>query len=327
MKVSMSERHKFVIRIFAAVGLLTVVFSTVDLEQTLSLLARADGMTLLAGLLLVQVQIILSAQRWRFTAHRLGHEISQRLAVGEYYLASLLNLVLPGGVSGDVLRAARLARAPDNGSVKATTIVRAVVLERLAGQIAFFLIALFGFVGWSFVLGSERPDGLGRVAIVALAVFALVVITPALLAKAAPQSVRHWFENITPDIEKAWFAGTAWITQGILSLSIAALYVAVFALCSAAVGAPLSLLSSLTLVPAVLLTMLVPASIGGFGMREGAAAALWPVVGYTAADGLAAALLYGMICIVGALPGLWWFVSPRLRRAAHRCRRIGPQRR
>ena len=66
-----------------------------------------------------------------------------------------------------------------------------------------------------------------------------------------------------------------------------------FMAASAAVGAPLPALAAVTAIPLGLLTMLIPATIAGWGARETAAASLWPLIGYTASDGVAASILYG----------------------------------
>jgi len=76
-----------------------------------------------------------------------------------------------------------------------------------------------------------------------------------------------------------------------LSALIVASYVLTFLLASDAVGATLPPIAAVTVVPLCLLTMLVPIGIGGGGTREAAAAALWPLFGFTGAEGLAASLL------------------------------------
>jgi hypothetical protein len=50
--------------------------------------------------------------------------------------------------------------------------------------------------------------------------------------------------------------------------------------------------------------MLVPVTISGWGLREGAAAALLPVAGIAASDALAASIVFGLLGLVAVLPGL-----------------------
>lgn len=90
-----------------------------------------------------------------------------------------------------------------------------------------------------------------------------------------------------------------------LSLGTALANVSAFAACSAAIGAPLPPVISTTLIPLVLFAMVLPLSIGGWGLREGAAALLYPVAGASAGAGLAASVAFGLMIWVSVLPGVW----------------------
>jgi hypothetical protein len=90
------------------------------------------------------------------------------------------------------------------------------------------------------------------------------------------------------------------------------LQLAAFAFCARAVGVDLGLAEAAALVPLILFTMLIPISMSGWGLREGAAAALLPLAGATASGGLAASVAFGLTFVASVLPGfmvLW--LSPR----------------
>ena len=106
----------------------------------------------------------------------------------------------------------------------------------------------------------------------------------------------------------AWFDDGAWWKQATASLAIVAAYLTLFAVCAQAIGAPLPALAVLNVVPLTLLSMLLPVSIGGWGLREAAAAALWPLVGLSAEAGVATSILYGLLSLAGSLPALGWLM-------------------
>ncbi|MDI6024816.1 lysylphosphatidylglycerol synthase transmembrane domain-containing protein [Corticibacterium sp. UT-5YL-CI-8] len=248
------------------------------------------------GLGLVQVQIVLSAVRWRFTAARLGQTMPLTLAIREYYVASLLNQTLPGGMAGDALRAYR-GRSEAEGGWKRPA--QAVVLERLSGQFAFFALTGIGLLAWPLLLSSEMPDGFGAVA--GVAVMVLMALALVWLWRGA---LPERFAGLKPDFAVVfWQDGAAFVQIG-LSVVVVASYVATFFIASDAVGAPLPWVAAVTAVPLCLLAMLVPSAIGGWGTREAAAAAMWPLLGFSPGQGLSASLLYGGISLAGALPGL-----------------------
>ncbi|MZE77864.1 UPF0104 family protein, partial [Streptomyces sp. SID5475] len=91
---------------------------------------RLDAVTLLAALGLGLLTTVFSAWRWCLVARGLGIRLKLGRAVADYYRSLFLNAALPGGVLGDVHRAVRHGRS--SGDVGRG--VRAVVLERCAGQ-------------------------------------------------------------------------------------------------------------------------------------------------------------------------------------------------
>ncbi|NEB10903.1 flippase-like domain-containing protein, partial [Streptomyces coelicoflavus] len=110
-------------------------------------LRRIDAPTVLAALGIGLVTTVFSAWRWALVARGLRIRLPLGGAVADYYRALFLNAALPGGVLGDVHRAVRHGRsAGDLGRG-----VRAVVLERVAGQ-----AALIG-VGVAVLLTMPSP--------------------------------------------------------------------------------------------------------------------------------------------------------------------------
>ena len=290
----------------AAFALLIAVILRFDPQRIAASLASADPTYISAGLILVQVQIVLSALRWRFTAARLGQHLGIGKAIGDYYLGTLINQLLPGGVAGDAVRAVR-NRADGNGGWKVPT--QAVLFERVAGQGVFFVIATFGVMLWPLLGGAAIPENL-RHLLSGSALFAAgLAIVFLLLLRLPPRSVQPLLAALKTALAQVFLRNRAWIVQTLFSLVIVASYIAMFMLASAAVGAPLPALAAVTAIPLCLLMMLIPATIAGWGAREAAAATLWPLFGYAASDGVAASILYGILALVGAAPGLVFILA------------------
>ncbi|MBC2771689.1 flippase-like domain-containing protein [Rhizobium sp. AQ_MP] len=281
----------------ALIAILVFLVSRTDVHALRSAFSQVSIGHVIFGLLLVQVQVVASALRWRFTAMRLGETIPATVAVSEYYVASFLNQTLPGGVAGDAIRAYRMRNA-GNGGWKGPA--KAVVFERLSGQAAFFVLALSGLIAWPFVLGGEEA---GRRASLLVLCFLMLVVTLGLvLVVFGHRSSR--FRRIKEDVALVFLRRGALAIQFGLSVLAVGSYVATFILASHAVGAPLPWIAALTIIPLCLIAMLVPAGFGGWGTREAAAMALWPLLGATQTEGLAASLVYGGLSLAGALPGL-----------------------
>ena len=280
------------LRILVPVALLALIWRHLDGAQALAYLAGADPGLIALALVLLHVQIVAAALRWRVTAAQLGQELGRGQALAEYYLAVLANAVLPGGVLGDAGRAVRA-----RGAVGVRASAQAVVIERLIGQILLFAVLVPG------LLLLALP---GRAAM--LAGLAGAVLAAGAALRWGPAPVRAFGRALW----RAW--APVWRTQlGLSAIALAGL-VGAFAACSAAVGAPLSAGIAAVLVPLTLVAMLLPVSVGGWGLREGAAALLWPVAGYSAEAGVAASMAFGLAALAAALPGL--VVPARAGRAA-----------
>lgn len=93
-----------------------------------------------------------------------------------------------------------------------------------------------------------------------------------------------------------------------------------FVLAAVVVGTPAPLSQLLPLCAVGLVAMAVPINVGGWGPREVATAAAFAAAGLGAPTGLAVAVLYGVLSLVGCLPGAVVLVleARAARRAASR---------
>jgi uncharacterized membrane protein YbhN (UPF0104 family) len=290
------------LRVALPVAVLAALWHLADGPAVLDRLARSDPRWLLAALAATSLQTLLSALRWRLTASRLGQHLPVGRAVGEYYLAQLVNQTLPGGVLGD---AARAVRARQDSLV---TAAQAVVIERMAGQAALLAVTMTGFA-LALVLpgGIDWPRGaIGT--LLAVGSIVLGAVTAARIAgRVWPRPGRAFWEAVRRSV----LAREVWPRQAALGLGIVGCNLVTFAFCARATGTELSAEAILTLVPLVLTAMLVPLSVAGWGLREGAAAALLPLAGISPEAAVAASLCFGGVILTGSLPGLLVLVGPR----------------
>lgn len=266
----------------------------VDWRESLQLLQNAEMHWLALAVGLLTVQTILSAQRWRITAAELGISISLNTAIREYYLAQVINQSLPGGVIGDAGRAVRA-----RGQVGLLASSQAVIFERFAGQLGLLALLLPGLaITLALPFLQNWPAWLQNSATLILAGGVAALVAASLILRAG------YFATATKKFRQSVLGPRVWREQAALSLGTAACNVTAFALCAAAVGADLHLLAVFTLVPLILFAMVLPLSVGGWGLREGAAAGLFPAVGLSAAAGLASSIAFGLILLVSLAAGV-----------------------
>lgn len=287
----------------ATLAFLTIIILRADLVALGQSLSRISWTAIICCLALVQLQIMLSALRWRFTARRLGQDIRPFTAIREYYVATLLNQTLPGGMGGDALRAWKM-RGEEQGGWKQS--VKAVIFERLSGQSALFLLALMGLSIWPFVSNADHVH------------YAWRYLVPGVVTVAAVIPIIIWIKsrNVESDLLESllnvFIRRKAWLFQTSTSAAILCSYIAVFLITADATGSSLPWIAGLTIIPFCLAAMLIPTGFGGWGTREAAAMALWPLLGASSADGLAASITYGWLSLVGAAPAILFLAAPTL---------------
>jgi len=295
-----AERHRsrwrLGLRLATPIVVLGLLWNLADGPGALALLGDLDWTYIVLALVAVNLQTLASAWRWHCVAARLGQDISVRQAVAEYYLSQVVNQSLPGGVLGDAARAVRARHKVGLGIA-----AKAVIIERLAGQIAMFSLLGFG-LGWAMLI----PGGLvlaiepWQIAVAGAAV-GLVALAIGLARRAAG---KRWPRGFGAALHAALVADGAWVEQALLGVVIVTLNLASFTLCALATGTALGIEAVLVLVPLILCAMLIPASVAGWGFREGAAAALFPLAGATATAGFAASVAFGLVILAASLPGL-----------------------
>lgn len=298
-----------ILRACIAAGLLALVLIALRGSDAQARLAGMSPGWAAAGLAALSVQTWLSAWRWRLTARQLGIAISPTRAVGEYYLGQLVNQILPGGMIGDVGRALRSA-----GSTGKTPAALAVMLERLMGNAMLLAVMLAAALG-SLILPLDRPLPPQLPATVA-AVLLIAALAGLVVARASGRAAAV----IRRAVALGLLAPGVLPRQILLSLGTVAANLAAFAFAARATGTDLPPLTALILIPPILFAMMVPVSVAGWGLREGAAAAIFPLAGFGAGAGLAASVAFGLLFLTSSLPGL---AVPILRRRGNAGPRAG----
>lgn len=283
------------LRVALPVGLLAALWHLADGPAVLARLGQADLRWLLAALVATNLQTVFSALRWRLTAARLGQDHPVGQAVGEYYLAQLVNQVLPGGVLGDAARAVRARQD------SLATSAQAVVIERLAGQAALLAVTLAGFAAALALPGGlVWPAPARQAPLVVLALVGVLIVAGLAASRIWPRPGQAFGRAL----RTALLARGVWPQQVALGLVIVGCNLATFAFCARATATHLSPEAVVTLVPLVLTAMVIPLSVAGWGLREGAAAGLLPLAGVSPEAAVAASLAFGAVILVGSLPGV-----------------------
>ena len=214
-----------------------------------------------------------------------------RGACASYYRSQFLNSTLPGGVLGDVHRAVRHGR--EAGDLPRGA--RAVVWDRVSGQLVQVVLTVLVLLALPSPVRSSVP-------VVATSSSAGVVVVAlgcrALLA-AGPRGCRGRFATAVADLRTGVFARRAWPVI-LLASSLAVVgHVLTFLVAARTAGSTTSTLELVPLALLVLVAMGIPANVAGWGPREGVAAWVFGRPGSVPAQGVATAVVYGVMVLRG----------------------------
>jgi uncharacterized membrane protein YbhN (UPF0104 family) len=287
-------------RLIAGVGILALLGVRLGSAPFLHALRVVDARTLAAAVVLGAATTVLCGWRWSLVARGLGMQVPLRNAIGDYYRSLFINAVLPGGVLGDVHRAVEHGRGV--GDVRRA--VKAVVLERFAGQIMLVTVVLTVLIVDPDPVLPQVLAGSGAV----IRTVTIVVIASAGVgaAVAIGRGSSRWARKA-----RAWGADvrdgllSSGNRLGILAASAGVLagHLATFVIAARAAGSTASFTRLVPLLLLALLAMTLPLNIGGWGPREGATAWAFSAAGLGASQGLTIAVVYGMFAFVASLPG------------------------
>lgn len=289
----------------AAVTLVVVVWR-LGAGPFLDGVRAVDGRALAAAAAIGLLTTACCAWRWTIVARGLGVRLALPAAVAAYYRSLFLNLTLPGGVVGDVHRGVSHGRDVDDVGRG----LRAVAWERAAGQVVQVVITVAVLLALPSPVRSSMP--LVAIALVAAVIGALLVspLRPrggcsrwARLRDAAAGDIRGGLltRRTLPAIV---------LTSAVVVIGHAVTFL--IAARTAGTTAPAARMLPLALL--AMMAMVLP-SVAGWGPREGATAWVFGAAGLGAAEGVATAVVYGVMVLVASLPGAVVLVAVWLRRA------------
>jgi uncharacterized protein (TIRG00374 family) len=291
------------IRLFLTAASLVALAFAVDLGRLWADLSRIDERYVGLALVLHAIIVALLGWRWRTILAALG--IWRRIdwAIGLTFVATLLNMLLPFSLGGDIGRVLLGKRSNIGLGIGATV----AVFDRFIGVSALALLSLPALLLvpspstaslWLWIAALLVP-GCALLAVLGFA--GAVVLAPRWEIARRITDIAGRFR---PLVDRPSFL--AMVTLQSLGGHLLAIVIAY--VIATGLGLPLTLAQSFLLMPPVLLATALPLSIGGWGVREAAAIPMLGLAGVSSTGALAIALLFGLTQLATAgLGSLAWF--------------------
>jgi glycosyltransferase 2 family protein len=283
-------------KLAVTLGAAWLIFRHVDWVVLLELLASADPIRLALAGLVLSAQFMIMVWRWQIVIELLG---GPAVAVAPLTIAlgrsMLIGQPLPSTVGADVVRMVVLSR-----QIGFTLAARSVVCDRLLAlaMLVALVVVTLPLFAW-LVESGEALVAIAAVSLAGLAAFIAVLAQPGWLF-ALPWLGENW-RILVGDLRRAFTSGARGYIALLLALATHLFGVLLIYELAQALATRISLLDCLLIVPPTLLISSVPISLGGWGVREGALAAGFVLVGATSEAGVATSVLFGL---TGPLIGL-----------------------
>lgn len=294
------------LKIGISVGLLALVARQTSLDRMSSRLNDiAVSNVLLALLPLVAVTLCMGF-RWRVIASAVARPIRFVEAWIVCMIGAALDQVLVT-MSGDAYRIWWLKK----GTLSVTRAVAGVLLDRAMGVLGIALLVL-AFLPRFTSLDTSR--GLIWVP-AALAAAVFCVFATLLVIDRAPFDFtrNRWLVGLgilSSSARKVFLSPLSAIPALAAAMMVHVGVSACIAALAWALGVGLGLAAALTVVPTVMLISLLPISIGGWGVREGAMVVGLGLVGVESSDALLISVMYGLgAAAIGVSGWILWLLG------------------
>jgi uncharacterized protein (TIRG00374 family) len=315
------------VKIAVSAGLIVFLFYKLSPENLLADLSRVSPWQLALSTVIFFISVGLGAYQWHLLLRAGGIELSFPKTFKVYFVGMFFNNFLPAGVGGDVMKIYDVTRVGnDPHQVFAVT-----MLDRVIGIAGLCILALAA----SFILLAG--DGLYNLHLYIIIFAGCVAPVLALIMnKRLSRGVRLLFGKIT-----LWGLGGRFdaifrhlgeyrrlrmllVRLTVLAMVVQFLRVVTHVLVAQSLGIAvtnLHFIQFFVFVPLLSLIMILPISINGLGVREGAGILLFTQIGFSKEQALLMELItYAIMVMVSLIGGFFY-----LQRSFERKSGIEPQ--
>ncbi|MGW8247043.1 MAG: lysylphosphatidylglycerol synthase transmembrane domain-containing protein [Acidiferrobacterales bacterium] len=297
---------KLFLRLVITVLLFVLIFRSLDVDhrRLLDVIQNINYGLLIPAILLQVVSTLVASYRWYLIMHVLEFGQSLFFYIGSYFKGTFFNQALPTSIGGDAVRILDIGTL-GSGHKEA---FYGVFIDRVIGLSGLMILNLIAIL----LSPDLLPPGLQWV-IALIASGGIVGVVALLLLKnfqwLTRLKITRMFHHISNRMNRVYHSPISAAIQTGLSLLIHLLTLGAVFLIGRSIGIELSFLTFLVLVPPALLLTIVPVSLAGWGVRETALIGLFQYVNGDKTLVLAMSMLFGLMLIVAALPGLYFYLT------------------
>jgi uncharacterized protein (TIRG00374 family) len=288
-----------------SLALIWWALSQVSLGAARSRMETASVPMLLATFVILLFQVYLASRRWQRVNSALGFDGSLGWHWRVFMASLFLGQLLPSTIGGDAYRIWGVARHRRHG-FRAGFL--SVVCDRALGLGCLLILIAAGFPLLALSIGTG--EAFWAVTLVALggsAAMAFVIVYGKVPFALSFLKIAEALMAPAGALKKLLSNRPEAMSQLKLGCTIQLLSIFAFWLLAQALSVPFTMLEALAIVPPVVLLSILPISIAGWGVREGAMLAAFTLLSHPAEDAVVLSVSFGLESLfVGLAGGLIW---------------------
>lgn len=291
---------KWIARPVISISIIGLLLLSVNIDQVIVRFSSINIGALGLASFITLVVVVIRAYRWRIIALAYGATLSLWTSFQLIQMGNFAGQVLPSSIGGDFVRAWCGYRSGLVWRVSINTIF----LDRIFGFVTLLIIIILSIPGLIFMI----TDIAVLMVLVSLVLASLLLVSSVfLLDKASP-----WLPFAKFRQEIALFSLTArkfirnWrvsVPLVFVSMVIHLLFIVAVMVLAAGIGVHIYLYDLVLLLPPVIFLTIMPFSLAGWGVREGAMVFALEYIGVPRVDAFAISVLIGIVAVIISLPG------------------------
>lgn len=289
----------YLIKLGVSALLLYLIVRHIDVRQTAVAAASLPVSALAIALILQLASNCVATGRWHLIMNKIGIKASFFFYLRSFFKGAFFNQGLPTSIGGDGLRiidAARIAPRREDA-------VFGVFIDRVIGLAGLLLLNIAALlIDHTLLPAPVYLPLLGILLVLFLGLVALFFLHRISLFQA--DNLLGYLGRLSARYHQVYSSLPATLLQTGLSVLTHLLSMTAFYVLGNGVGLRYPLSVYLALVPPVILLTILPISLAGWGIREGAMVGFFLLIGANKAAVLSCSILYGLVNLGASLPGL-----------------------
>lgn len=298
----------YLIKLIVSAVLLYLIVRNIDVQATATAAARIPLLTLTTALLLQIASNCVATSRWYVIMNKIGVSGSFFFFLRSFFKGAFFNQGLPTSIGGDGLRiidATRIAAHKEDA-------VFGVFIDRVIGLAGLLLLNIAALlINHTLLPANIYLPLLGILTLLFLGLVALYFLRRMPLFTA--DNLMGYLGRLSIRYHQVYSSAPAILLQTGLSVLTHLLAMTAFYILGNGLGLHYPLMVYLALVPPVILLTILPVSLAGWGIREGAMIGIFLMIGADKATVLSFSIIYGLINLVASLPGLVVYLAQKSR--------------